>query len=135
MPCTSKLQRDADILRAYQGTAEPLEEVGRAEIHPLYPKNANPDAFLQHQHSPSPCSVFLKVELQCQQVLLNAPAPGIAGSLEFSSAAQPSYSRDGVRWSLVVPLQSVTTALVSLHTLTAVFVCSFNTGQVSSMFA
>lgn len=60
----------------------------------------------------------------------NFSASRFCSSLLLQGLAQPRCSRDGVRWSLEVPLQSATTALASPHTLHAVFVCSPDGGRV-----
>lgn len=94
LPCTSKLQRDADILRAYQGTAEPLEEVGRAEIHPLYPKNANLMRFFSTSTHPLPAASFSRWNFSASRFCSTLLHQGL---LEvWNSPVQPSPATAGM---------------------------------------
>lgn len=117
LPCTSKLQRDADIPGAYQGTAE-------QKTTPCTPRMQTLMHFFSTSTHPLPAVSFLR---------RNFSARRFCSSLLIQGLAQPSCSRDGVRWSLEV-LQSDTTALASPHTLTAVFVRSSDGGRISPVF-
>lgn len=109
---------------------------GQSRNPPLLPQECKPWCI-----SSAPA---LTLSLQClPQGITSVPA-GFAHrscSRDYSSAAQPSCSRDGVRWSLEVLCRAWKssavshTAWASPHTLAAVFAHSRDGGRVSPVSA